>query len=104
MATIRNSYEIGSKSGPNPSEGVLLMQRQRSIDCDHCEELFRRNPRFSALKRAHFGELTQALVAGETIGAQANIEPKSTQFFKVKAAVPKIIVTSRAMHNMKLVC
>ena len=105
--TAWNRYQIGLESCPNPPELPAmagLVQRQACIHRHHLKDLIRRNPRFTALKRAHLGEQTQALVAGETIGAETNVEPKSAQFFARKAAVPKIIVTSRRMHDMEFVC
>jgi hypothetical protein len=103
-STAWNRYQIGLESCPNPPELPAMgrkVQRYACIHRHHLKDFIRRNPWFTPLKCTHLGEQTQVLVAGETIGAQANIEPKGAQFFEGKSAVPKIIVTARRMSDVK---
>src|SRR5439155_12710137 len=98
-----NSHQIGQKTGPNTSEHFSL-QGGRSIHRHHLQNFLGRDGREFSLKRAHLVKQAQALITRETVSAEANVQVKRTQTFELKAAVTKVIMTARRMHNVKVTC
>ena len=80
------------------------MQGHCRIQRHHFKNFIRRYRRLAALKRAHLGKQTQALVTREAIGAQANIEPQSAQSFEGKSAMREVAMTAGRMHHVEFPC
>jgi hypothetical protein len=54
------------------------------------------------LKLPHLGEQTQILIAGETIGAETDVEVERVQSIELKWRMRKTRVTARAMDDLKV--
>jgi hypothetical protein len=53
------------------------------------------------MKRSHFREQAQIIVARETVRAQTNVESESLQPWELEIAVPKVGVAARTMRDWK---
>ena len=53
------------------------------------------------MKRSHFREQAQVIVARETVRAEANVKAERAQAIEREWAVAKIVVTSRTVHDVK---
>ena len=51
------------------------------------------------MKRSHFREQAQIVVARETVRAQTNVKSESLQPWELEIAVPKVCVAARTMRD-----
>jgi len=54
------------------------------------------------VKRSHFCEQAQIIVARETVGAQTNVESESLQPWELEVAVPKVGVGCEDNARLKI--
>ena len=81
------------------SELMFSPQRPRRIDRHHLQGFLRLKSRKLFMKRSHFREQAQIIVARETVRAQTNVESESLQPWELEIAVPKVDVAARTMRD-----
>ena len=95
----RYSDHISQKIWAYFSELMFSPQRPRGIDRHHLQALLRLKSRKLFMKRSHFCEQAQIIVARETVGAQTNVESESLQPWELEVAVPKVGVAARTVRD-----
>ncbi len=51
------------------------------------------------MKRSHFREQAQVIVARETVRSQTNVKSESLQSWELETAVPKVGMAARTMRD-----
>ena len=98
-APKRYTNHICQKILADFSELMFSPQRPRRINRHHLQGFLRLPSRKPFMKRSHFREQAQVIVARETVGAQTNVESESLQPWELEVAVPKVGVAARTMRD-----
>ena len=96
-----NRDQICSKTRAYLAQRIFLPQRARGIYGHHLKNFFSRNAWELLLKRAHLGKQDETLVARKTVGTETNVESQRAQALECKWGVVKVVVTSRAVDDVK---
>jgi hypothetical protein len=98
-ASKRYTDHICQKILADFAELVFSPQRSRRISRHHLQGFLRLKSRKLFMKRSHFREQAQVIVARETVGAQTNVESESMQPWELEIAVLKVGVAARTMRD-----